>query len=876
MLFNHTVPELPVLYPVSPTRLSRPACDPFHFPYHEYHPVPGETPSNKHMNPTQKSGKFPSRSFHGSVLCAALLALSNSAFAQTAAAPVAAPTTASDEVVKLSPFTVSTERDYGYRSANSISATRTNTPIKDVPVNIQVFGKELYEDVLANSQVDLEKYNASLINGISADSPFTENVIQQEYNAFLFRGFTQNWGLRDGVREYDPVDTQGLARVEIVKGPVAALYGVSYPGGVLNSVNKSVDYTHNFSRVRMLAGGEGGYGVTLDANVSGKLGDGKAGLRFNTDHQVTKDQRAHSEGSIKYYQMVASYQPTPTTEFTFTLENSYRGTPNGLNSSSFQRQEANPSSVDPDPSKRFYTNQAAIPINILRKNIPWDWNWSNGKNLRSLAVKYYKGAVTQQVGDNLSLTAYYQFNAHDQIDGNGWGQAGSSGKDGWGIGGSGWTTDSAGVDHMQSGYMYRDWTNTVGAYGATGVYKMDFTGVKNTFTFGGAAWAEKFITHLSQSAATIEQGFAPGSSVSVPYGPPADLKPMVDGTNGGYGHQNNANHYYFVALQSGFLDNRLKTNLALNRTSVKNVNWTSAVDSNPVSYTISKTSPMIGATFDVTKEITLFAVRGTSLFPNSARTSFGVTLPPVTGKSIEAGVKFETADGKLSGTVSYYTIDQEGGNQFDANAVSAQTIDYRNLTAQGGASIAIRNARYPLGEAGTLGDQVAADTANSKGIELDLNYQPTRNWAIQFSYANNNKTTVAKLNPALVGRSNAGSIKQQYSILTKYTFTDGAVNGLSLGIGFNSAGKALQDYQKDTVSSVVMARYNPSTVNVDLFSTYRFKAFNRNQSIQLVIKNATEQGYFTGWKATGSNKLATERYEVPVSRRFVFAYSIDL
>ena len=131
-----------------------------------------------------------------------------------------APAAAGDDVVKLSPFTVSTERDYGYRASNSISATRTNTPIKDVPVNIQVFGAELYQDLLASSQVDLERYNASLVNGGS--DTYSDNAIQQAFNAFLFRGFTQNWGLRDGVREYDPVDTQGLARIEIIKGPVAA------------------------------------------------------------------------------------------------------------------------------------------------------------------------------------------------------------------------------------------------------------------------------------------------------------------------------------------------------------------------------------------------------------------------------------------------------------------------------------------------------------------------------------------------------------------------------------------------------------------------------------------------------------------------------
>ena len=442
-------------------------------------------PSNNHMNPTQISGKYPSRFFTGSVLCAALFALSSSAFAQTAAP---APAGTSDEVVKLSPFTVSTERDYGYRASNSISATRTNTPIKDVPVNIQVFGKELYEDLLITSQVDLERYNASLVNGPGADSSFSTNTIQQQFNGFIFRGFTQNWGLRDGVREYDPIDTQALSRVEIVKGPVAALYGVSYPGGVMNSINKSVDYAKNFSQFRGTLRSEGGYRAAIDSNVSGTVAGGQFGLRFNGANEKTEDQREHSQGTLRFMQLVASWKPTKTTELTFLGEQSHRANPNGTNSYAFQR------GTTPDG--------ASVPINILRPNIPWDWNWSNGENFRSLDVRYYKGTISQQIGDNFNMTAYVQYNAHDQIDGNGWDQSGGSGADSWEVGGRGWYTDAAGVDHIESGYSYRDWTNAVHAYGATGVYKMDFTGMKNTFTFGGAAWAEKFLSHLSTSAQT--------------------------------------------------------------------------------------------------------------------------------------------------------------------------------------------------------------------------------------------------------------------------------------------------------------------------------------------------------------------------------------
>ena len=112
-----------------------------------------------------------------------LPALGSMALAQTAPAPAtsAAAPDASNDVVVLNAFTVSTDKDSGYRASNSIAGTRTNTPIKDIPLNIQVFTKDLADDLLIKNQVDFEAYNAALVNG-GAD-PFTDNVIQQANDA---------------------------------------------------------------------------------------------------------------------------------------------------------------------------------------------------------------------------------------------------------------------------------------------------------------------------------------------------------------------------------------------------------------------------------------------------------------------------------------------------------------------------------------------------------------------------------------------------------------------------------------------------------------------------------------------------------------------
>lgn len=774
-----------------------------------------------------------------------------------------APTAQTDEdVVTLSAFTVSTSKDVGYKASNSIAGTRTNTPIKDIPLNIQVFTKDFYEDLLITNQVDLERYNASLING--GGDAHSDNPIQQAYNAFLFRGFVQNWGLRDGIREYDPIDTQGLARVEVIKGPAAAMYGLAYPGGVMNNITKDVDYKTNFTALRFTAQSEGEYRASIDANYAGTVAGGKFGLRFNAANSETADERAHSDGSIRYTQIVAAWQPTPTTEVKFLAERGYREKPNGTGY--FTRGET-------DAAGNSLGNGSAVPLQIFHPEIPWDWNWSNGANMRSLDTKLYRGTINQAVGDHFTATAYVQFSERKQIDGNGWDANGSGGADSWEAGG-GWIIDRDPVTHaitketIQEGYSYRDWSNTMHSYGATGVYKIETGPVKNTFTFGGNVWTERFVSRSSTQtganpARLVYDVKANIDTTTIPIGPPSDLVPITTGN--GYTHENNSNDYYFVGWQTSSFDNRLKTNVSINRTNLKLVQWANGQATTANTTEQSKNSPMFGAMFDITKEVSLFAVHSTSLFPTTDKNSFGTQMPPVVGKSTEVGVKVELLNGKISGTLSYYKIEQTGGAQNDPTANNLNTQRWDAMTP------AQREVAFPGQTRATiLGDLVPGATRESKGYEADLIFQPTRNWQLLFSYAHNSNEVTKAITPSTIGQPNIGSINNQFSILTKYSFVDGGAKGLFIGAGIQHAGEALQDYQGG------IARYNPSTFYAEAFAGYRMKLLGYNTSVQFNVKNITKQKDFVGWKATGSSTtIATERYEVPVPVRYSVTVGLD-
>jgi len=776
----------------------------------------------------------------------ALPALGTLCFAQ---APAAAP---ESEVVQLNTFTVSTARDYGYRASNSIAGTRTDTPIKDIPINIQVFTRDLADDLIIKNQVDLEAYNAALVYG--AGDVFSDTPIQQPYQNFLFRGFRQNWGLRDGVREYDPIDMQNLARVEVVKGPAAALYGLAYPGGVMNNITKSVDFGRNFTSTRVTVGGEGDYRGTIDANLTGSLGGGKFGVRYNGTYEKTKDARAHSEGSVTLNALILNWQPTPNTELEFLSEQGYRAKPNGLGW--FTTGEA----AAPG-------NQASIPLQILHPDVSWNWNWANPNNKDSLTTNMYRGKITQKIGENFQVQAYVQSSDRLEKAGDGWDANGSGGANSWESASSGW---DAATNKITSTYNYRDWGNQMHAYGATGVYRADFEGMKNVFAFGANVWGEHELSRhnapLNALASAVIMAGKQGVNVNVPGFVPVDTTADMTGGNGSH-HENNSNDYYYVNWQMSALGDSLKTNIGINKTNMKLLGYNNAQSAAPDTvYKASKVSPLYGAVYDITKELSIFAVHATSLFPDTTKDSFGHTFSPQVGSSYEGGLKFELDNGKISGTVSYYNITQTGGSQNDPNAVNATTKIYDALTP------AQQQAQY--GGIRPLGDIIQGGEQKSKGFELDVVYQPTKQWQLMGSFADTDHKFTKSAVASTIGETYPQAIKTRYSLLTQYSFTEGEVKGLKIGGGFSGGSKSLQDYQSWGGKDV--ARYWPSRMTAEVFAAYHFKSFGHNAMVQLNIKNLTTAPQYVGWKATGSSTiLATTPYEVPTPVVYRMTFGLD-
>lgn len=114
------------------------------------------------------------------------------------------------------------------------AVAKLDVPLAETPQNITVITQQAFERQNATSVEEILRYVPSVQAELSGRSGF---------DAFLVRGFDQSrYQFRDGLR-LDPGFPQqqepgGLASIEVVKGPASVLFGQIAPGGVVNMTSR--------------------------------------------------------------------------------------------------------------------------------------------------------------------------------------------------------------------------------------------------------------------------------------------------------------------------------------------------------------------------------------------------------------------------------------------------------------------------------------------------------------------------------------------------------------------------------------------------------------------------------------------------------------
>jgi iron complex outermembrane receptor protein len=170
----------------------------------------------------------------------------------------------------------------GYRAFDASTATKTDTPLMETPLNVQVVTAQVLQDQQA---IGIDKVVAN-VSGVTVGSGGAADN-GQPFSSIFLRGFSTDAHFRDGVRidsfggDSNTFDLQlaNVESVDILKGPAGILYGAVEPGGIVNIVTKQPQSTPSFS-LDQEAGSFGLARSTFDA--TGPLGaDGHFGYRLD-------------------------------------------------------------------------------------------------------------------------------------------------------------------------------------------------------------------------------------------------------------------------------------------------------------------------------------------------------------------------------------------------------------------------------------------------------------------------------------------------------------------------------------------------------------------------------------------------------------------
>lgn len=174
----------------------------------------------------------------------------------------------------------------GYKADNSITATKTDTPLLDVPQSISVITREQLDDQAQRSMADVLRYVPGTTVGQGEGNRDQITLRGQNTTADFFLD-----GVRDDVQYYRSL--YNIERVEILKGPFALIFGRGGSGGIINRVQKTP------SADALAVGGTasvntfGAWDIAADINAPI---NGNAAFRLNANYESLDNHRDYFGG----------------------------------------------------------------------------------------------------------------------------------------------------------------------------------------------------------------------------------------------------------------------------------------------------------------------------------------------------------------------------------------------------------------------------------------------------------------------------------------------------------------------------------------------------------------------------------------------------
>lgn len=495
------------------------------------------------------------------------------------------------------------EDEYSYYKTKSTSATKTDTPLKETAQSVQIVNREVIDDVNAVTLKDTLSY----VSGISQ-----QNNFGGMWDNFSMRGFSghENTGmslLKNGFsdnRGYNaPRDTANIESIEFLKGPSAALYGNSEPGGTININTKQPKFKPEYS-IETSAGSYDFYRTSTD--LTGPINESVA-FRLNAAIQKDGNFRNYVESNRNVVAPSLVWSVNDNTFLTYNGEYIQQKAPldrgivaiNGdlkaIDSKTFF---GNPN--DGDMNLKNYTHQ-------MKLEHYFSDSWSSNAGIA------YKDNSLEGYGSEVKPFANV-------------------------------TSDS-----VLLRTRYRDYTSDDVSFQADVKNVSNIANMKNTFLLGTEAY--KF------ESDTIMYNLNNSVRVSNIYSNPT-YTTLATG-KGSLVTDRSEEHNAIALFSQDEIEVgkfRFLTGVRYDQIDIDSINNINKKTTTQNDYAVS---PRLGVTYLLDEQWSVYTTTGKSFRPNTGVDINGNTFEAEEGGSLETGLKFESLNKRFGGTLSLYQIDKQ-------------------------------------------------------------------------------------------------------------------------------------------------------------------------------------------------------------------------
>ncbi|MDP3472018.1 MAG: TonB-dependent receptor [Algoriphagus sp.] len=656
-----------------------------------------------------------------------------------------------ENLVGLQTVEITGRREIGYDNKETFSATKTAALIKDVPASINFVTKELMLDQVAFTVNDVVK-NVAGVNQYSF------------YNDITIRGFrVQGQGnsgtLLNGMRTFTsfwkPQLIPHIERVEVIKGPASALFGNASPGGSINRVTKkplaesrkSISTTvGSFNTIRTLADFTGAMSedkkLLYRLNLGFENSDGFRDLQFSRNLVIAPS---------------FAFLPTDNTSLNFDIV--YQDSKGRLDrgQAAFGNRDLFTTPISRSLSAvNDYLNEATINATVsLRHNFSESVSFNSSYQLSSYTEDLLEHRTSNQfaaLGDGsfdnskVAMRVFYR-------------------KRSW--------NNNAINNYVNADYMLGSIKNTMlvghdyfrqeqlpgGSQLEARTYLLKNGGTANAFNRNNAS---NYILDSKGNPATNVAHFDLTSSIANGL---QDMSKYIY-NRVTYNQYLQQSHGIYIQNQSEI--GPLKVLLGLRQEYFKDyLNYNS-----PSEEQIEQKAllPRVGLVYTANPNINFYGTWVKGYQPQDGASVInpdaGGPFDPLASEMLEAGVKSEWFQKRVSATLSFYQIVERGG-LYNANDPSNP------------------ERLVQLGE------------EKSKGVEMNITGNILPNWSIVAGYAFNDAKITKADDEEVIGRQKPNAPKNTANIWSKYIFEQGSFKGLGIGFGYN--------YVSDRLGSIVTA-----------------------------------------------------------------------